>query len=79
MVVLAKRETSHAIKQFERKITLPSWVKPGKMSAIKCYDETMTVSFPREIQETRPGGLPHPRVTYDDNQFNIVLDTKNIK
>ena len=79
MVVLAKRETSHAIKQFERRISLPSWVKPEKKSKTICQDETMTVSFPREIQETRPGGLPYPTVTYDDNQFNIVLETKNFK
>ena len=79
MVILAKRETSNAIKQFERKISLPSWVKPEKMSPIKCKDGTMTVSFPREREETRPGGMPHPRVIYDDNQFKIVLEAKNIK
>ena len=79
MVILATRETSHAIKQFERKISLPSWVNSDNMSPIKCKDGTMTVSFPREREETRPGGLPHPRVTYDDNQFQIVLDAKNVK
>ena len=79
MVILAKRETSHATRQFERKISLPSWVKPEKMDPIKCKDRTMTVSFPREREETRRLGLPNTKVTYDDDQFQIVLDSKNVR
>ena len=82
MVILAKRETSNgsssSVEQFKRKISLPSWVKPEKMKKIR-RDGTMTVSFPRERDETRPGWLPHPQVTYDDDQFKIVLDAKNVK
>ena len=82
MVILAKRQTSNAssstVEQLKRKISLPSWVKPEKMEKFR-KDGTMTVSFPRERYETWPGGLPHPQVTYDDNQFKIVLDAKNVK
>ena len=58
MVILAKRQTSNGssstVEQFKRKISLPSWVKPEKMKKIR-RDGTMTVSFPRERDETRPG------------------------
>merc|ERR1712110_801371 len=75
LVILAKRETSKATRQFERKISLPRWVKPEKMDPIKCKDGTMTVSFPREREETRRGGLPNTQVTY----VPIVLDAKNVR
>ena len=77
MVVLAKRETSHAKKQFERRISLPNWVKAEKMSK-QCKDGILTVSFPRKIQETSPGGLAYSKVM-DERQYHFVFDIKNIK
>ena len=112
LIVLAKHETkaeggghSYVSKQFEQRFSLPSGVKPEKISSKLSKDGVLTVTAPRESlaavssgvkraavsgpvsgavysqsEETRqPDGLPHPRVSYDDDKFQISLDAKEYK
>ena len=110
LIVLAKHETkaegghSYVSKQFEQRFSLPSGVKPDKISSKLSKDGVLTVTAPRESlsitsgvkkgaaitssgtgsvnsqsEETRADGLPHPRVSYDDDKFQISLDAKDYK
>ena len=109
MIVLAKHETkaeggqSYVSKQFEQRFSLPSGVKPDKISSKLSKEGVLTVTAPRESlsitsgvkkgaitssgtgsvnsqsDETRADGLPHPRVSYDDDKFQISLDAKDYK
>ena len=105
MIVLAKHETkaegghSYVSKQFEQRFSLPSGVKPEKISSKLSKDGVLTVTAPREnlaitnIKKTsnsgsvysqsdetkQSDGLPHPRVSYDDDKFQISLDAKEYK
>jgi len=107
LIVLAKHETkveggqSFVSKQFEQRFSLPSGVKPDKISSSLSKDGYLTVTAPRESMaitgskrnqlenntggqvytqspETRQesDGLPHPKVSYDDDKFEIALDAK---
>jgi len=110
LIVLAKHETkaegggSFVSKQFEQRFSLPSGVKPEKISSSLSKDGVLTVTAPRDSnpsisafkkkpgaieqsgggqvfsqsQETKDSdGLPHPKVSYDDDKFQISLDAKN--
>merc|ERR1711971_294102 len=113
LIVLAKHETkaeggqSFVSKQFEQRFSLPSGVKPEKISSSLSKDGFLTVTAPRDqqpaisafkkkpveqqgssngsngtvfqqSQETKDSdGLPHPKVSYDDDKFQISLDAKN--
>ena len=90
-------------KQFEQRFSLPSGVKPDKISSKLSKEGVLTVTAPRESlsitsgvkkgaitssgtgsvnsqsEETRADGLPHPRVSYDDDKFQISLDAKDYK
>jgi len=109
LIVLAKHETkaegghSYVSKQFEQRFSLPSGVKPDKISSKLSKEGVLTVTAPRESlsitsgvkkgaitssgtgsvnsqsEETRADGLPHPRVSYDDDKFQISLDAKDYK
>merc|ERR1712051_1012787 len=109
LIVLAKHETkaegghSYVSKQFEQRFSLPSGVKPDKISSKLSKEGVLTVTAPRESlsitsgvkksaitssgtgsvnsqsDETRADGLPHPRVSYDDDKFQISLDAKDYK
>ena len=109
LIVLAKHETkaegghSYVSKQFEQRFSLPSGVKPDKISSKRSKEGVLTVTAPREnlsitsgvkkgaitssgtgsvnsqSEETRADGLPHPRVSYDDDKFQISLDAKDYK
>jgi HSP20 family molecular chaperone IbpA len=108
LIVLAKHETkaeggqSFVSKQFEQRFSLPSGVKPEKISSSLSKDGILTVTAPRESMgavsalkkkpidssgqvfsqsaETKEkDGLPHPRVSYDDDKFQISLDAKDYK
>jgi len=106
LIVLAKHETkaeggqSYVSKQFEQRFSLPSGVKPDKISSKLSKDGVLTVTAPREnlaitsgvkksnasggvynqSEETKQAeGLPHPRVSYDDDKFQISLDAKEYK
>ena len=107
LIVLAKHETkaeggghSYVSKQFEQRFSLPSGVKPEKISSKLSKDGVLTVTAPRESlaitsgvkknnasgtvysqsDETKqPDGLPHPRVSYADEKFQISLDAKEYK
>merc|ERR1711902_57228 len=111
LIVLAKHETkaeggqSFVSKQFEQRFSLPSGVKPEKISSSLSKDGFLTVTAPRDqpaaisafkkkpveqqgngsngavfqqSEETKDSdGLPHPKVSYDDDKFQISLDAKN--
>merc|ERR1712038_460207 len=111
LIVLAKHETkgeggqSFVSKQFEQRFSLPSGVKPEKITSSLSKDGFLTVTAPRDqqpaisafkkkpvehqgngsngtvfqqSQETKDSdGLPHPKVSYDDDKFQISLDAKN--
>jgi len=109
LIVLAKHETkaegggSFVSKQFEQRFSLPSGVKPEKITSSLSKDGFLTVTAPRDqtpaisafkkkpaaveqqggqvyaqSQDTKdPDGLPHPKVSYDDDKFQISLDAKN--
>jgi len=111
LIVLAKHETkaegggSFVSKQFEQRFSLPSGVKPEKITSSLSKDGFLTVTAPRDQQpaisafKKKPGaieqqgsgqvfsqspetkdssdGLPHPKVSYDDDKFQISLDAKN--
>jgi len=109
LIVLAKHETkaeggqSFVSKQFEQRFSLPSGVKPEKITSKLSKDGFLTVTAPREsiaisaykkkgALENVPGqvynqseetkqsdGLPHPKVSYDDDKFQISLDAKDYK
>ena len=109
LIVLAKHETkaegghSYVSKQFEQRFSLPSGVKPDKISSKLSKEGVLTVTAPREnlsitsgvkkgaitssgtgsvnsqSDETRADGLPPPRVSYDDDKFQISLDAKDYK
>ena len=109
LIVLAKHETkaeggqSFVSKQFEQRFSLPSGVKPEKISSKLSKDGFLTVTAPRESvaisaykkkeaienaqgqvfsqsEETKQSdGLPHPKVSYDDDKFQISLDAKDYK
>ena len=109
LIVLAKHETkaegghSYVSKQFEQRFSLPSGVKPDKISSKLSKEGVLTVTAPREnlsitsgvkkgaitssgtgsvnsqSEETRVDRLPHPRVSYDDDKFQISLDAKDYK
>lgn len=113
LIVLAKHETktenggSYVSKQFEQRFSLPSGVKPEKISSSLSKDGYLTVSAPREnlaisgfkktrgaleetdfnsgqvfsqSKETKDAeGLPHPKVKYDDDKFQISLDAQDYK
>merc|ERR1712117_657152 len=111
LIVLAEHETwsktraSFVSKQFEQRFSLPSGVKPEKISSSLSKDGFLPVTAPRDqqpaisafkkkpvehqgngsngtvfqqSQETKDSdGLPHPKVSYDDDKFQISLDAKN--
>jgi len=106
LIVLAKHETkaegghSYISKQFEQRFSLPSGVKPEKISSKLSKEGVLTVTAPREnlaitnikkssnatgsvynqSEETKQNdGLPHPRVSYDDDKFQISLDAAEYK
>jgi len=109
LIVLAKHETkaeggqSFVSKQFEQRFSLPSGVKPEKITSKLSKEGILTVTAPRESialsaykkkgalennsgqvfaqsEETkRSDGLPHPKVSYDDDKFQISLDAKEYK
>ena len=109
MIVLAKHETkaeggqSFVSKQFEQRFSLPSGVKPEKITSKLSKEGILTVTAPRESialsaykkkgalennsgqvfaqsEETKQSdGLPHPKVSYDDDKFQISLDAKEYK
>merc|ERR1712004_154413 len=101
LIVLAKHETkaeggqSFVSKQFEQRFSLPSGVKPERISSSLSKDGFLTVTAPRDQPAAQQGngsngavfqqseetkdsdGLPHPKVSYDDDKFQISLDAKN--
>jgi len=110
LIVLAKHETkteggpSFVSKQFEQRFSLPSGVKPDKISSALSKDGILTITAPRDnlaisnsmnkrsiengngqelglSQETKENtdGLPQPKVSYDDDQFQIALNTRNYR
>jgi len=109
LIVLAKHETkaeggqSFVSKQFEQRFSLPSGVKPEKITSKLSKDGFLTVTAPRDnaaiapykkkgalenaggqvfsqSEETKQSdGLPHPKVSYDDDKFQISLDAKDYK
>ena len=106
LIVLAKHETkaegghSYISKHFEQRFSLPSGVKPEKISSKLSKEGVLTVTAPREnlaitnikkssnatgsvynqSEETKQNdGLPHPRVSYDDDKFQISLDAAEYK
>ena len=104
LIVLAKHETkaeggqSFVSKQFEQRFSLPSGVKPEKISSKLSKDGFLTVTAPMESvaisaykkkgaienaqgqvfsqsEETKQSdGLPHPKVSYDDDKFQSTLE-----
>ena len=109
LIVLAKHETkaeggqSFVSKQFEQRFSLPSGVKPERITSKLSKDGFLTVTAPRDgaaiaaykkkgalenaggqvfnqSEETKQSdGLPHPKVSYDDDKFQISLDAKDYK
>jgi len=110
LIVLAKHETkaeggpSFVSKQFEQRFSLPSGVKPEKITSSLSKEGVLTVTAPRErasvtsslnkkpiennsgqvfsqSSETKQesDGLPHPKVSYDDDQFQIALNTSDYR
>jgi len=80
-------------KQFEQRFSLPSGVTPNKISSYLNKEGLLTITAPRDNQpvisalKKASGGqepqdwddLPHPKVSYDEEQFEISMNTKHYK